>query len=175
MSKKEKDKAEMRRVSYASVVGSLMYVMVCTWPDIAFVVGTVRGYMSNPGNEHWAAVKWILIYLKGTSRVCLGYGSGKPMLEGFTYSDMSGDVDSNWSTSGYVMTYARGSCVMAIKIAKGCGFDHNAWVNGCSASWKGIDLDEEFSMWIGMEQEKFLLHCDNMRETLRVTKKKNEK
>ena len=38
--KTEKDKAEMRRVSYASAVGSLMYAMVCTRPDIAFAVGT---------------------------------------------------------------------------------------------------------------------------------------
>ena len=39
--KGEKDKAEMRKVPYASVVGSLMYVMVCTRPDIAFAVETV--------------------------------------------------------------------------------------------------------------------------------------
>ena len=38
---------------------------------IAFVVGTISRYMSNPGREHWAVVKWILMYLKGTSRVCL--------------------------------------------------------------------------------------------------------
>ena len=47
-----KDKAEMRKVLYASVVGSLMYVIVFTRPDIAFVVGVVSGYMSNPGREH---------------------------------------------------------------------------------------------------------------------------
>ena len=58
--------------------------MVCTRPDITFAVGTVRRYMSNPGREHWATVKWILRYLKGTSKVCLRYGFGKPMLEGFT-------------------------------------------------------------------------------------------
>ena len=40
--------------------------------------------------------------------MCLRYGVGKPVLEGFTDSDMSGDVDSSRSTSGYVMTYAGG-------------------------------------------------------------------
>ena len=104
--KTEKDKLEMRRVSYASVVGSLMYAMVCTRPNIAFVVGTVSHRMSNLGKEHSVAVKWILKYLKGTSSVFLRYGSGKPLLEGFTDSDMSGDVDSSRSTSGYVMTYS---------------------------------------------------------------------
>mgnify|MGYP006950791592 CR=1 FL=1 len=90
----EKDKVEMRTVPYASAVGSLMYAMVYTRSSIAFVVGTISGYMNNPGKEHWAAVKWILKYLKCTSSLCLRYSSGKPMLEGFTASDMSGDVDS---------------------------------------------------------------------------------
>ena len=85
-----------------------MYAMVCTRPDIAFAVGTVSHCMSNLGKEHSVAVKWILKYLKGTSSVFLRYGSGKPLLEGFTDSDMSGDVDSSRSTSGYVMTYSGG-------------------------------------------------------------------
>ena len=54
-------------------------------------------------------MKWILKYLKGTSSVCLRYGSQKPMLKGFIDVDMSGDVDSRQSTSGYMMTYARGA------------------------------------------------------------------
>ena len=65
--------------------------------------------MSNPGREHWAGVKWIIRYLKGTSRVCLRYGFRKPMLKGFIDSDISGVVDSSRSTSGYVMAYARGA------------------------------------------------------------------
>jgi hypothetical protein len=47
----------MARVPYSSAVGSLMYVMVCTRPDIALGVGVVRKYMINPGKEHWEEVK----------------------------------------------------------------------------------------------------------------------
>ncbi|KAG7553078.1 Zinc finger CCHC-type superfamily [Arabidopsis thaliana x Arabidopsis arenosa] len=61
------EKEDMARVSYASAVGSLMYAMVCTRPDIAHAVGTVSRFLSNPGREHWNAVKWILRYLRGTS------------------------------------------------------------------------------------------------------------
>ncbi|KAH9288545.1 hypothetical protein KI387_032662, partial [Taxus chinensis] len=50
----------MTRVPYALAVGSLMYVMVCTRPDIAQAVGVVSRYMANPGKEHWKAVQWIL-------------------------------------------------------------------------------------------------------------------
>ncbi|CAN0860766.1 Retrovirus-related Pol polyprotein from transposon TNT 1-94, partial [Linum grandiflorum] len=42
-----------------------MYAMVCTRPDIAHAVGVVSRFLSNPGKEHWAAVKWILKYLRG--------------------------------------------------------------------------------------------------------------
>ena len=59
----EKDKEEMLKVPYASAVGSLMYAMVCTRPDIAHDVGVVNRFFSNPSKEHWAAVKWTLRYL----------------------------------------------------------------------------------------------------------------
>ncbi|XP_071924482.1 tabersonine 16-hydroxylase 2-like [Coffea arabica] len=44
----KKDKEDMKKVSYASAVGSLMYVMVCTMPDIVHAVGVVSRYLSNP-------------------------------------------------------------------------------------------------------------------------------
>ena len=47
----------MELVPYVSVVGSLMYVMVYTRPDIAHAVGVVSRYMANPGKDHWEAVK----------------------------------------------------------------------------------------------------------------------
>ena len=46
--------------------------------------------------------------MKGTSIMCLRFGSGKPLLEGFADSDMSADVDTSRSTFGYVITYAGG-------------------------------------------------------------------
>ena len=99
----------MQKVSYASTVGSLMYVMVCTRPDIAHVVGVVIRFLSNPSKEHWAAVKWILKYLRGTSKTCLCFGIDKPMLLGCTDVDMAGDVDSRKSTSSYLITLLRGA------------------------------------------------------------------
>jgi hypothetical protein len=64
----------MSRVPYSSTIGSLMYAMVCTRPDIAHAVGVVRRYMNNPGKEHWDAVKWILRYLRGTANHALCFG-----------------------------------------------------------------------------------------------------
>jgi hypothetical protein len=47
----------MSHVPYASVVGSLMYAMVCTRLDIAHAVGVLSRYMSKPGKEHWETSK----------------------------------------------------------------------------------------------------------------------
>ena len=107
-SKTKVEKVEMNKIMYASVVGSLMYAMVCTRSDIAYVVGLVSQFKSNLDKQHWVVVMWILRYLRGTSTVRLHFGLGNPMLEGFTDSYMSVDVDTSQSTSGYVMTYIGG-------------------------------------------------------------------
>jgi hypothetical protein len=54
---------EMKAVSYASAVGSLMYAQVCTCPDLVFVTGMLERYQKNPGKPHWDEVKKVLRYL----------------------------------------------------------------------------------------------------------------
>jgi hypothetical protein len=56
----------MSKISYDTAVGSLMYLMTCTRPDISLAIGKVSRYMSNPSKVNWEAVKWILRSLKGT-------------------------------------------------------------------------------------------------------------
>ena len=55
---------EMRTIPYSFVVDSLMYAQVCTRLDIAFVVGMLGTYLSNPGSQHWKAAKKVLRYFK---------------------------------------------------------------------------------------------------------------
>ena len=71
--KTPEEKEKMSRVPYASAVGSLMYAMMCTRPDICYDVGLVSRYQSNLGQKHWMTVKRILRYLKGTSDYILCY------------------------------------------------------------------------------------------------------
>ena len=105
----DEEKEKMQKVPYASAVGSLMYAMVCTRPDIAYAVGVTSRFLANPGKEHWAAVKWIFRYLRGSSKVCLSFGGGPPVLTGYTDADMARDIDTRKSTSGYVLTFAGGA------------------------------------------------------------------
>lgn len=50
--KTDEEIEKMKAVPYASAVGSLMYAMLCTRPDICFAVGVVSRFQSNPGKEH---------------------------------------------------------------------------------------------------------------------------
>ena len=68
---------------YASVVGSLMYVMLCTRPAICYAVGIISSYQSNLGLDHWIAVKIILKYLKRTKDYMLVSGAKDLILIGY--------------------------------------------------------------------------------------------
>ncbi|KAL6327476.1 hypothetical protein AAG906_020072 [Vitis piasezkii] len=59
--------------------------------------------------KHRATMKWILRYLRGTSKTCLCFRTNKPVLVGCTYANMARDVDSKKSTSCYLITFSRGT------------------------------------------------------------------
>ncbi|KAH9704344.1 hypothetical protein KPL70_011418 [Citrus sinensis] len=99
----------MRQVPYAEAVGSLMYAMLCTRPGICFAVGMISRYQSNPGPEHWTAVKHIMKYLKRTKNYMLVYSGDELIPVGYTDSDFMSDKDSRKSTSGYVFTLGSGA------------------------------------------------------------------
>eukprot|EP00253_Pinus_taeda_P007871 PITA_07871 len=105
--KTQEEEEDMSRVPYASAVGSLMYVMVCTRPDIAHAVGVLSSFMSKPRKEHWTAVKRVFKYLRGTSDYGLCYQGRSGLdrvldIRGFVDADWAGDLDQRRSTSGYV-------------------------------------------------------------------------
>ncbi|XP_062118330.1 secreted RxLR effector protein 161-like [Humulus lupulus] len=62
----------MGKIPYASCVGGLMYLMVCTRPYLAHAMSVVSKLIANPRTQHWAALKRILRYLKGTLETILG-------------------------------------------------------------------------------------------------------
>jgi hypothetical protein len=111
--KTQEEEEDMSHVPYASAVGSLMYAMVCTRPDIAYAVGVLRKYMSKLGKEHWTSVKRVFRYLCGTYSYGLCY-QGRPGLDKVLYihefvdADWVGDLDHIRSTSGYVFNLLRG-------------------------------------------------------------------
>ena len=105
-----KELEEMSKVSYTSVVGCLMYAMICKRLDLAQTSSVVPRYMENPGKEHWYAVKRILCYLKGTKSLGILFEKqGKEAcVLGYVDADYAGDLDKRRSTTGYVFTSGGG-------------------------------------------------------------------
>ena len=97
----------MSHVPYASTVGSIMYVMVCTRLEISHAVSVVSRYMDHPEKIHWQAVKWILRHLRGTSHVGLVYDKNFDIsrgIVGYVDFDYVGDLDRRRSLTRYVFT-----------------------------------------------------------------------
>ncbi|KAL8101103.1 hypothetical protein AgCh_033113 [Apium graveolens] len=101
--KNELEIREMKRILYASAVGSLMHAQVCTRLDITFIVGMLGRYLSNPGMEQWKAVKRVLRYLKKIKDYMLTYRKSDHLeIIGHLATDFGGCKDERKSTSGYV-------------------------------------------------------------------------
>ena len=91
---------EMQKIPYASAVGCLMYAQVCTRLDIAYIVGVLGRYLSNPGMDHWKAAKRVMRYLKRTKYYMLTYKRSDQLeITGYSDSDFVGCLDSLRSTS----------------------------------------------------------------------------
>ena len=112
--KTQEEEEDMSHVPYASVVGSLMYAMVCTRPDIAHAVGVLSRYMSKPRKEHWITVKRVFRYLCGTidhEIYCQRRVELDSVLDvhGFLDANRVGDLDHRRFTSGYMFTLFGGA------------------------------------------------------------------
>ena len=56
-------------IPYVSAVGSIIYAMLCTKPDVAYALGIVSRFQADPGEDQWKAVKNILKYLRRTKNI----------------------------------------------------------------------------------------------------------
>ncbi len=163
--KTPQEEEDMRRIPYASAVGSLMYAMLCTRPDICYAVGVVSRFQSNPGPEHWIAVKHILKYLRRTRNYMLVYSGTDLTMRGYTDSDFQSDKDSRKSTSGSVFILNGGSVVWR-SIKQTCIADSTMeaeYVAACEAAKEAVWL-RKFLMTLEVipdANKPMVLYCDN--------------
>ena len=120
--------------SYAELVGSLLYLSVCTRPDISQAVAQLSRYMANPRMPHYKAGLLVLRYLAGTMDLGLIYkpeisdtglykylpelqgASATAIIYGYSDADYAGDPDTRKSTSGYVFMLGGGAVSWSSKL-----------------------------------------------------------
>ena len=106
---KDENGAKVDVTLYKQIVGSLMY-LTATRLDLMFVVSLISRFIARPAQQHFAAAKRILRYLKGTVDYGVFYRKGGVSdLNEFTNSDYTGDMEDNKSTSDYVFMMSGGA------------------------------------------------------------------
>ncbi|GJV19992.1 retrotransposon protein, putative, ty1-copia subclass [Tanacetum coccineum] len=119
----------MQSVPYASAVGSIMYAVRCTRPDVAFAQNITSRFQQNPGDLHWTTVKNILKYLRNTKDMFLVYGGDlKRELRVSCYTDAGYLTDADdlkssvWILSEYIAAFdASKEAVWVRKFISGLG------------------------------------------------------
>jgi phosphoribosylaminoimidazole carboxylase (NCAIR synthetase) len=107
-------------------------------------------------------MKWILRYLKGTSRVCLCFRSGQQMLDGFTDVVTAGDIDSRKSTSRYLITYSGEAVSWQSRLQKCVALSTTkAEYIAITEAAKELLWMKKFLQELGLQQVRYVLYCDS--------------
>ena len=104
---------EGRQVSYLIIIGSLMYLMLGTRPDLAYAVGTLSRFSAKPKLAHWEAAKRVLRYIQVTKDMELRFNGTELSMDldfhGYSDAGWSQNPDNSWSTSGFLFMSNRGA------------------------------------------------------------------
>ncbi|GJV06718.1 zinc finger, CCHC-type containing protein [Tanacetum coccineum] len=103
------------QLEYSRAIGCLMYAMISTRPDIAFAVGKLSRYTSNPSALHWQALGRVFQYLKGTMDYGLTYSGYPSVIEGYSDASWINNMEDHSSTSGWVFLLGGGAISWASK------------------------------------------------------------
>jgi hypothetical protein len=93
---------------FQGIIGSLLYIVLGTRPDIAYSTIKLARFASNPSKDHFIAIKKILRYLKGTIDYSITYIKSNPYLSSYCDSDYAGDIYTSKSTTGYIFYLGEG-------------------------------------------------------------------
>jgi hypothetical protein len=167
------EKERMKDIPYSSTLGSLMYAMLFTRPDLSHTIGILSRYQKNLGEEHWKQLKYVLCYVKGTLDYGLYFNGHNLQLQGYTDADWEGDLDDRKSTFGYIFTLAGGAiswCSMKQDSVALSSMEAE-YIAAPEAAKEGMWLREFLASLKVVESasQPITIFCDNM-ATIKVSK-----
>ncbi len=123
---------------YREAVGSLIYLMTCTRPDLSWIVSKLSQYLSDPYEQHWSTVKHVMRYLKGTIDLELCYKKSDEKLKLVAYSDAdwASDLNDRRSTTGYCFSLTQDGPLISWKSKK----QSTVALSTCEAEYKSMYL-----------------------------------
>ncbi|GKE18519.1 zinc finger, CCHC-type containing protein [Tanacetum coccineum] len=105
----------MDQLEYSRAIGCLMYAMTSTRPYIAYAVGRLSRFTSNPSRQHRQGITRVFKYLKGTMNYGLSYVRYPSVLESYSDASWINHVEDSSSTSGRVFLLRGGAISWASK------------------------------------------------------------
>ena len=151
---------------YREMIGSLIYVMTATRPDLCYIVSKLSQYMSNPTVNHLIAVKHVLRYIRATLDQKLVFRKSDRLLSlvGFCDADWASSEDRK-SMTGYGFMLSEQGPLVSWKTRKqpivALSTCEAEYMSISAATQEGIFLKALLSDMTGHCVEDFTLYCDN--------------
>jgi hypothetical protein len=161
---KEENLKKTIQVPFKEAIGSLMYLMLSSRPDIAFALNQASQFCENPQAAHWAAVKKIFSYLQGTKNYGLRYGPSLVAPVGYSDSDYAGDINTRQSTSGFIFLLNEGPIAWSSR-RQNCvalSTTEAEYVAACEAAKESVWLRRLLLEIIPDWKQPLPLLCDNI-------------
>lgn len=143
---------------YREIVGSLIYAMTCTRPDISWVVSRLSQTLAHPTREDLLTAKQVLRYLKGTNDYELIFRKSNEDLDLIAYSDSdwASSVNDRRSTTGYCFALTKQGPVISWKTRK----QPTVALSTCEAEYIGLATTTQESMYLiqllnGMDKKRY--------------------
>ena len=128
---------------YQLVIGSLLYIMLGTHPDIAFSVIKMSQFSSNPFKEHLQKALYMVWYLLGMKNLCITYdGASGSGFVAYSDPDWGGDLETHWPTSGYAIFLGNGIVSWLSRQ------QHNITLSSTEAEYVGMTEASKQISWI---------------------------
>jgi len=110
-------KVKVDETKYRSIIWNLLYLSICTRPDIIFSVSKAARRAKEPNMEDWNNLMRILRYLKGTKKFEINF-KNNPNVKAYVDSDYGGDLETRRSTTGFLITFGGAPTNWCSKIQK---------------------------------------------------------
>ena len=153
--------------TYREIVGSLVYAMTCSRPDLAWVVTKLSQHLANPNQADWMTIRHVLRYLKATADYKLVYRKSNDGLQLSTHSDSdwASEKEDRRSTTGYAITLNKEGPVIAWKSKK----QHTVALSSCEAEYMALTHTTQELLFLDMlcrdfdinNKHPIMIHGDN--------------
>ena len=137
---------------YREIVGSLVYAMTCSRPDLAWIITKLSQHLACPNHADWMTINHVLRYIKGTTEHKLTFRkSGDPKILGHSDSDWASSKEDRKSTTGYCFSLNCDGPLIAWKSRKqptvalsSCEAEYMALTNATQEAMFLINLTRDF-------------------------------